>query len=235
MDDQTVLPDEHLIIDGSTNEEIVSWLLQNPQPGYRHWIHERDKGISDAFNKGITHAKGELTHLLNSGDKYATITCIDTVRRCFEDDPALMWTHGQFIQHRGDVDVVSGLSFDESLLWRGMRTVAHPTMFVKKVLYDKHGLFNTNYRIAMDYDFLVRIRKEKFKFIATPLVYFAPGGASSLHFKKGMKEVRKSYTTHIGSSILLPLWQFRQRALYALLQTEWGKKLFRLKNRKKRV
>jgi GT2 family glycosyltransferase len=235
VDEQTILPHEHLIIDGSTNEEVVTWLLKSPQPSYRRWIHERDKGISDAFNKGISHATGELMHLLNSGDKYTSPKSIETVMRHFRDDPSLMWTHSQFVQHRGDVDVISGLPFEPGKLWRGMRTIAHPTMFVKKEVYDRHGLFNTDYKIAMDYDLLVRIRNEKFKFIPTPLVYFAPGGASSKQVKKGMQEVKKSYHTHIGRSILLPVWQFRQQVLYVLLQTEWGKRLFRLKNRKKRA
>lgn len=235
VDEQTLLPDEHLIIDGSTDEQIVTWLLQQPQPVYRRWIHERDKGISDAFNKGVIHAKGQVTHLLNSGDKYATNKSIETVMHCFVDDPALMWAHSLFIQHQGDVDVISGVAFEESKLWRGMRTVAHPTFFVKKEVYDRHGLFNTDYKIAMDYDFLARIRKEKFRFIPIPLVYFAPGGASNTSYKKGMAEVKKSYNTHIGSSLRMPVWQLRQRIIYALLQTEWGKKLFRLKNRKKRV
>jgi glycosyltransferase involved in cell wall biosynthesis len=235
VDEQTVPPYEHLIVDGSTNQDIVKWRLSKYQPDYRRWIHERDKGISDAFNKGVTNAKGELTHLLNSGDKYASPKSIETVMQCFTADPSLMWTHSQFIQHRGDVDVISGLSFDPGKLWRGMRTIAHPTMFVKKELYERHGLFNTDYKIAMDYDFLVRIRNEKFKFIPIPLVYFAPGGASNTHVQKGMQEVKQSYKRHIGNSILLPLWQFRQKMLYVMLQTEWGKKLFRLKNRKKRV
>src|SRR5688572_12942089 len=72
VDEQTVLPYEHLIIDGSTNEEIVTWLIKSPQPSYRRWIHERDKGISDAFNKGIRNATGEVLHILNSGDKYSS-------------------------------------------------------------------------------------------------------------------------------------------------------------------
>lgn len=235
VDQQTVLPSEHLVIDGSTNEDIVTWLIKNPQPSYRRWIYERDKGISDAFNKGVINAKGKVLHILNSGDKYSSNKSIETVMRFFDEDPSLMWTHSLYIQHRGDMDVVTGKPFEASKLWRGMRTIAHPTMFVKKELYDRHGLFNIDYKIAMDYDLLVRIRNEKFKFITEPLVYFAPGGASSIQAHKGMQEVKQSYYKHIGKSILPSLWQFRQKVLLAMLQTEWGKKLFRLKNRNKRA
>src|SRR5688572_868696 len=220
VDEQTVLPHEHLIIDGSTNEEIVTWLMKNPQPSYRRWIHERDKGISDAFNKGIINATGEVLHILNSGDKYLSEKSIETVMRCFADDPSLMWTHSLYIRHHGDVDVITGLPFEKNKLWRGMRTVAHPTMFIIKEVYYRHGLFNTDYKVAMDYDLLVRIRNEKFKFISEPLVYFAPGGASSTQANKGMQEVKASYYRHIGKSILPSLWQFRLKILLAMLQTE---------------
>jgi GT2 family glycosyltransferase len=235
VDNQTSLPNEHLIVDGSTNEDIVNWLFKNPQPSWRRWIHERDKGISDAFNKGISNAKGELTHLLNSGDKYASEKSIETVLRCFADDPSLMWTHSVYIRHRENADVISGLPFEEKKIWRGMRAVAHPSMFVKKEVYDRHGLFNTDYKLAMDYDLLVRIRKEKFRFITFPLVYLAPGGVSTIQFKNALDEVIKSYNTHIGSSLKLILWQWRQRLLIAFIQTGPGKKVFRWKNRKKMV
>jgi hypothetical protein len=114
-----------------------------------------------------------------------------------------------------------------------MRTVAHPTMFIKKLLYNKHGLYNTNYKIAMDYDFLIRIRDEKFVFIPQPLVYFSPGGASNLQFKKGLAEVRKSYYNHFGKSFKLLVWQLRQQLLNATMKTNIGETLFKLKNKKR--
>jgi glycosyltransferase involved in cell wall biosynthesis len=235
IDRQTHLPLEHIIIDGSSDDDILNWLEQNDQPSWRRWIHERDNGIADAFNKGISNARGHIIHLLNSGDRYVASDSIYTVIKHFAEDPLLMWTHALFIQHRGNVNIVSGTPFEESQLWKGMRAVAHPTMFLKKELYQRHGVFNTDYKVAMDYDLLIRIRKEKFRFISTPVINFAPGGASNIHFRKGLAEVKKSFTTHIGHSTRLSLWQIRERLLYTLLRTGLGKKLFRLKNRNNRV
>ena len=225
-------PEEHLIIDGSTNKDIVNWLANNEQPRYRKWIHERDKGIADAFNKGIVNCSGEIIHILNSGDQYYTVNALEIVKNAFNIDPALTWTHSQYVQHRGNVDVVSGAAFEKNKLWKGMRTVAHPTMFIKKELYDKHGLYDLQYKIAMDYDFLVRIRNEKFQFIREPLVYFAPGGASNLQFEQGLREVKRSHNTHIGRSARLLLWQIRQRVLHLFMQTTVGKLWFQAKNRR---
>lgn len=235
VDAQQSPPDEHLVIDGSTNGEIREWLLQNPQPSYRTSIHERDKGISDAFNKGIVNAKGIITHLLNSGDVYYSNEAIAIVRKAFETDPDLMWLHSCYVQNRGNTDVVSGVPFDAHQLWKGMRAVAHPSMFIKKEVYDRHGLYNTDFKIAMDYDFVVRMRNEKNRFIEKPLVYFAPGGASSAHFFKGLSEVRKSYQSQIGSSFKMSLWQFRQKMLYYFMQTSIGVAWFKIKNKRNRV
>jgi glycosyltransferase involved in cell wall biosynthesis len=235
VDQQTLPPYEHLIIDGSSNEEIVNWLTKNPQPAYRRWIHERDKGISDAFNKGIVNAKGTITHLLNSGDTYHTNDVIATVMQYFTTDPGLMWTHSQYVQHRGGIDVISGVPFEKEKLWRGMRTTAHPTMFIKKEVYERHGLYSLDYKIAMDYDMLVRMSDEKFSFISKPLIYFSPGGVSNNQFSKGFREVKKIYRQHKGTSIKMAFWQFRQRLLHFFMQTAIGKWWFGRKNKSKRI
>ena len=232
VDQQSEKPGEHLIIDGSTDENIVQWLMNNAQPSYRRWIHEPDSGISDAFNKGILNSKGDIIHLLNSGDRYATGTAIETVMAFFREDSSLQWTHSQYIQYRGEMDVVSGLPFESEKLWKGMRTVAHPTMFIRREVYSRNGFYDKEYKIAMDFDMLVRMRQEKFRFIPSSLVYFAPGGASNTQFEKGLAEVKRSYKRHIGSSMLLAGWQLRQRLLHAFMQTNLGKSWFRRKNQR---
>ena len=235
VDEQIYAPDEHLIIDGSTNKRIINWLSKLPQPPYRKWIHEEDFGIADAFNKGIKNAKGSITHLLNSGDIYSETSALKTVLNCFDEDPALMWLHSKYIQHRGGINVLSGLPFDKNHLWKGMRQVAHPSMFIKKEVYDRHGSYDTELKIAMDYDLLVRIRNEKNIFLETPLIFFAPGGASDKQFLKSLIEVRDSYRKYIGFSFKQALWQFRQKILYHLMQTSVGSYWFQRKNKGKVV
>jgi GT2 family glycosyltransferase len=235
VDAQTQRPAEHLLIDGSTTEEIINWLSATPQPPYRQWLHEPDNGISDAFNKGIGLAHGDIIHILNSGDTYADNGAIEKAMAAFQADPALMWLHGRYIQHRGHIDVVSGTPFDKAQLWKGMRTVSHPTMFVRREVYDRHGLYNQDFKIAMDYDMLTRIRDERFTFIDSPLVYFAPGGASDQQFRKGLAEVRRSYRAMQGNSLKQTAWQWRQRLLRAFMQTALGRNWFKRKNTKNRL
>ena len=108
VDEQLMMPFEHIIVDGSTTGEIREYLEGSVQPAYRRWICERDNGIADAFNKGIRNAKGEVTLLLNSGDELYDNTVLQRVSKEFESDPSLMWCHGKLKMMRGGVWVVVG-------------------------------------------------------------------------------------------------------------------------------
>ncbi|MEA3427171.1 MAG: glycosyltransferase, partial [Bacteroidota bacterium] len=145
VDGQTHVPDEHWVINGSTTTEIAEWLAQIPQPSYRKWINERDKGIADAFNKGIARSNGEVTHLLNSGDVYASEDVISCVMDIFDKSPDIQWTSGNIQMTRAGKKVIVGKPFEKSKLYRGMRSVSHPTWFVKKQVYSRIGLFKSDY------------------------------------------------------------------------------------------
>lgn len=231
VEQQSRKPDEHLIIDGSTNKAIKEYLELNPQPAFRKWICERDKNHSDAFNKGVKNATGEIIHLLNSGDSYYDHKVIEMVMEHFEENPSIQWIHGKYQQKQGGIRVISGKPFDPGKLYRGMRTVAHPTMFVKKAVYERIGYFDLNKEVAMDYDFLVRIRNEPFLFIDQPMAKFEPGGNSALRFSEGLAECKESYRKYVGNTFFMDLWFIRTRIIQYLLRHRAGKWLFRIKNK----
>ena len=131
VDIQMNKPFEHWIINGSTNEEIAEWLKNNPQPIYRKWINERDKGIADAFNKGIANCKGAVIHILNSGDIYAADDVLTVVNKTFDINDKAQWLSGKIRLKRGGEWVEVGKPFSASKVYRGMRSVSHPTWFVK--------------------------------------------------------------------------------------------------------
>ena len=106
-------------------------------------------------------------------------------------------------------------------------------MFVKRELYDKYGLFDKNKRIAMDYDFIVRIADEKFKHIDYPIVKFYPGGTSSEKQALGKREEKESYIKYRGNSLKMQLWFLRSNLLDKITNTKLGAKLFQLKNKNK--
>lgn len=230
IDKQSQPPYEHIIIDGSTTSDIKNYLKETAHPPYRTWISEPDKGISDAWNKGILKAKGDIIHLQNSGDYYYDNQVLETVGATFETHPEITWLHGQYAQYKGDVWVISGKPFDAAQTFKGFRTVGHPTMFVRKELYKKHGLFDLQYKIAMDFDFLMRIANEPFLFIEKPIAVFTPGGLSNKHIKDSMNEMTTIYTKYKGYSLKNRLWALRVIGLHKFTNTRIGKWLFQIKN-----
>jgi len=231
VDAQTMHPQEHWIINGSTNTDIAEWLEKTPQPPYRKWINERDKGIADAFNKGIQKAAGPVTHLLNSGDIYAGKEVLATIAAFFQLHQQVQWISGNIELIRGGERVVVGKPFEPSKLYRGMRSVLHPTWFVKKEVYGRVGAFKAEYKIAMDYDMMCRLGNESYQYIPTTITIFDDTGISSTQYLRSLAESKKVYESYFGRSLKLELWQLRLKLLHYLLQSGFGQWLFRLKKK----
>ena len=231
VDAQTFLPDEHWVINGSSTPEVEQWLLNTPQPVYRKCINERDKGISDAFNKGIGKASFEITHLLHAGDCYASNDVLSAVGTKFQENPSVQWISGNIEMRRSGKAVMVGKPFDKTKLYRGMRSVSHPTWFVKKEVYSRIGLFSSKYKIAMDYDLMCRIANEPYAYLDKVIVVFDDSGISNTKYLDSLKETRKVYESYFGFSWMLILWQLRLKLLYYLLQTSFGKWLFIIKKK----
>lgn len=229
VDAQTAPPYEHWIIDGSSNSDIKDWLNNHTQPTYRKWLCERDNGISDAFNKGVANATGDIVVMLNSADTLDNPGVLATVTQAFEADNNLQWLHGKFTLLRGNIWVTIGKPFEKSKLYRGMRSVNHQTIYMKKALYQKYGAYNVNLKIAMDYDYVCRISGEKNIFLSTPLARFAPDGISSANYLRSLEESKQVYISHFGSSIKLQVWQWRLKLLFYLLNSKLGKWLYKYK------
>lgn len=230
-DSQDTTPAEHWVINGSTEPDIANWLTKTPQPAYRRWLNERDKGIADAFNKGIHRAEGTITHLLNSGDRYAADDVLSAVAAKFATDASLQWISGNIQVQRAGHPVIVGKPFDKAKLYRGMRSVSHPTWFVKKAVYERCGLYKSEYKIAMDYDMMCRIADEPYAYLDKTIAIFDDAGISSTQYLRSLEETRKVYESHFGYSSKLVAWQWRLRSLHNLLQTGFGKALYTLKKK----
>lgn len=231
VDAQTVHPQEHWIINGSTNTDIADWLEKSPQPSYRKWINERDKGIADAFNKGIQKAAGPVTHLLNAGDIYAGSEVLSVVAAFFQTHPQVQWISGNIELIRGGEKIVVGKPFERTKLYRGMRSVLHPTWFVKKEVYERAGSFKPEYKIAMDYDMMCRLGNEPYQYIPTTIAIFDDTGISSTQYLRSLAESKQVYESYFGRSLKLELWQLRLKLLHFLLQSGFGQWLFRWKKK----
>ena len=229
VDAQSVKPYEHYIIDGSSNKDIAEWLQNSAQPSYRKWLCERDKGISDAFNKGLALCSGSLIHILNSADIYYSTTVIENVLVYFNKYSGVQWATGNIFMKRGGIWVRIGVPFDAGQLYKGMRSVSHPTWFLKKELYKKLGNFSLDLKITMDYDLMCRLKNEPYGYMNETIVKFDDGGVSTNQYLKSLKENVKVYESYYGFSLAARAWQCRLSLLYYLLQSKFGKFLYAIK------
>ena len=150
---------EHLVIDGGSTDGTLNILKEVP---HLEWISEKDEGHYHAMNKGILKATGEVVTVLNSDDCYRPGALL-AVGNAFAAHPD--WD-GLF----GDVVYVDGSSreifrrqeakWDYNVLRFGIVYVVHPTLFVRKSVHDRLGLFRHKQFInCSDYDFLLRLGK----------------------------------------------------------------------------
>jgi len=160
---QTYSNIEYIIIDGGSNDNTVP-IIKKYEDKIAFWVSEKDKGISDAFNKGIARATGEIIGILNADDWYEADT-IQTVVNIIE----------QYDVAYGDVqywkkETKSFIQIGDAEYLEKEVSVLHPTVFVKKACYEKVGTFDTNYKCAMDYDLLLRLKLSNCKFVYIPSV-----------------------------------------------------------------
>ncbi len=226
---QQLPPFEHIIIDGSSSTEIKTYLESTAQPAWRKWLCERDRGIADAFNKGIGLCSGEVIHLLNSGDVYYDAGVLKKVSAALAQAGNITWCHGKLHLKRGGEWVIIGKPFDKKKVYRGMRGTLHPTMFVYKSLYSKYGLFDTSLKIAMDYDFLLRIAEEPLLYLDFPIATFDPGGISNTTYLNSLQENKRCYEKYHGKSLKFYFWQKRLQLLHFILNSPMGNFLYRIK------
>jgi glycosyltransferase involved in cell wall biosynthesis len=230
VDCQLEKPFEHIVINGSTNNEIKDWFNTQNKNNYRLILNERDAGIFDAFNKGILMAKGDVVHILNSGDVYYDENATRIVAKQFVDLPDVNWVSGNILMHRGGNWVNIGKPFDKKQVYKGMRAISHPTWFVKKEVYERLGLYK-NYSIAMDYDMMCRIKEEPYAYMNYTLIKFDQSGVSNSRYLDALKQNIEVYESNFGFSLKSRFWQFRLELLYLFLQTWLGKKVLSLKMR----
>ena len=169
---------EHVIVDGGSTDRTLSIVqsYQSNNPDLKIlWHSEADTGIYDAFNKGIKRAQGEIICILNADDWYENDT-LQSVADGFENDVDIVYGMERVIS--------DGREFAVRLYHHSFlpdHTLCHPAVFVRKSAYDRVGLFDTQYRIASDYDFLIRCKAAgmNFKPLYQILANFRLGGISS--------------------------------------------------------
>ena len=159
---------EYIVVDGGSSDGTVD-ILQAYQKRISQWISEPDQGVYDAMNKGIRMATGEVVGFLHSSDLYAHPRVIEEVAWIFENsDVNSAYGDLQYVD-KGDLSRVirhwKSSPYRHGQFRQGWMP-PHPTFFVRKKIYEKYGYFNPNFRIAGDYELMLRFL-ERYRISAT--------------------------------------------------------------------
>ncbi len=179
---QTV-PAEHIIIDGASTDNTLD-IIREVSPHSRI-LSEPDHGIYDAMNKGIRMATGDIIGILNSDDFYADPQVLEKVVALFRESNAdAIFADLVYVRPNNLTRVVryySGAGFTPHMFARG-EMPPHPTFFVRREMYERYGLFRTDFRIAADFELTARfLTRQRVRYAHLPevIVRMRTGGAST--------------------------------------------------------
>ncbi len=194
---------EYIIIDGGSTDETLS-IIKKYESKIDYWVSEADSGISDAFNKGISLCQGEWVGIINADDWYQpdALTLLD-----FNNDAGVL--HGNMQNWRGNDKGLVHISTHKDM-YRTM-SIVHPSVFVRKSVYKQYGFFDPDFKLAMDYELLIRFLSKGVFFVSISEVItnFRDGGASDKGQIGALREVRVAKLRYnIASGVICYLQYF---------------------------
>ena len=193
---------EYIVIDGKSSDDTLKIVKDYQQKfPFIKLISEKDYGIYDALNKGVQLASGDVIGFVHSDDLLAHNNIVTAIVNKLQNEE-LEGVYGD-LQYVDKVDLSKVIrlwksrTFKPSLLKLGWMP-AHPTLFLMKEVYKKHGLFDLTYKIAADYDFMLRVLKDnslKFGYLPKVITKMRIGGASNRNLKNIIQKTREDYRT----------------------------------------
>jgi glycosyltransferase len=200
---------ECIVVDAASTDGTLE-IIKGFGDRINTFISEPDKGIYDGLNKGVLLATGDVIAFLHSDDVYANETVISDVVDIFDNDT--QGVYGDLVYtDKKDINKVfrcwkSGV-FSISLLNKGWMP-PHPTLFLRREVYQKYGAFDTSFKIAGDYDFMLRILKDNItvKYLPQVLYRMRVGGESNRSIKnildKSKEDLRAMRKNEINKPFL---------------------------------
>lgn len=220
---QTYSDFEHILIDNESNDDTIDLVkneyTRNNSLEKLQIISEKDKGIADAFNKGIEASQGEIIGILNSDDLYYDESVLEKVVNNFKTSNSL-FVHGNIYFN----DPLYGSNIRKPLMCSITEAMPynHPAMFFRKKIYEEYGYYDTNYLLVMDFEFICRLTKSIDEFNkkgyylnGEPLVIMNAGGASWENELDSIEETREALKKY-------DLWNFdaKKNYIFRILRTK---------------
>lgn len=211
---------EYIVLDGDSkdgSQALIEAEFCSAGSPVTFWQSEPDGGIYDALNKGIYRSKGDIVGFLHADDQLAGASVLSQVSRCFSD-PDVVACYGDLIYvTRGKPEKVVRYwragAFEYRLLKFGWMP-PHPTLYIRRTWYNMNGVFDTSYRIASDYDLMLRLLanlglNEKVIYIPEVMVKMCVGGVSNRSINtivlKSIEDYRALRVNSVGGVLSLAI------------------------------
>ncbi|MES2632447.1 MAG: glycosyltransferase family 2 protein [Pseudomonadota bacterium] len=196
--DQTWGNIEHIVVDGGSTDGTLA-VVEQYKAGISQFVSSPDNGPYDALNKGIALATGDIVGFMHADDSYGSTNSLQQVARAFED-PAVGAVYGDlvYVGKKDPSRIVrywQGGPYQRERLTQGWMP-PHPTLYVRRELYTRYGAFDTRFRIAADYDHMLRLLwrgRVNAAYIPEVLVRMRMGGLSNGSLPNMFRKSREDY------------------------------------------
>lgn len=182
------------------------------------WISEPDKGLYDAMNKAFGLSTGDIIAVCN--DKLCRKDAVSKLVRAIEQGGSgCIGAHADLVYMEGE-RIVRSWHMGEGNLQQGWMP-GHPTLFLKREIYERYGIYDTRYRCAADYEFMVRFLKDednRLAYVPEVLVAMFYGGTSNAGLSNYLISFKEGYQALRKNKVKFPFWITVKRTLRVLKQ-----------------
>ncbi|WP_026728013.1 glycosyltransferase family 2 protein [Flavobacterium denitrificans] len=196
---------EFIVIDGGSTDGTLS-VIEKYKDQIDYFVSEPDKGISDAFNKGIKAATGDVVVFINSDDLLVE-NALEIFAKYY--DPAIDVYCGNVILWNSKTNYKAlGAALIEFPHIPFKYRLWHQAVYIRKSAYERYGLYNVDLRYIMDLDLVMRMYQNKasFKKIPETLAVFQLGGISQSSTAKLWAERKKVILDNGGTKLDAIIW-----------------------------
>ena len=182
------------------------------------WKSEPDIGIYDALNQGYVMSTGDIIGVCN--DVFTTTDAVSKFVRAIKDDGAdCMGVHADLV-YATEEKIVRYWKMGQGTIAQGWMT-GHPTLYLKREVYEKYGLYNTDYKCSADFEFMVRVLKDndvKLAYIPEVLIRMFYGGTSTSGAGSYWLSIKESYEALKKNKVSFPMIVIIKRTLRVIVQ-----------------
>ena len=186
---------EHIVIDGGSNDGTLEIVQAHNSPD--HLVSEKDNGLYDAMNKGLGKATGDVIGFLNSDDVYADPNVISDVVSAFKTSNAQAVFGDIVVFDPKEGHIVRRWKAGPEGDFKNGWMPPHPSLFVRKSVFEQHGGFNLKFKFAADYEWMIRslyTENLALTYLPKTLVKMRAGGLSNASLRNRLKAHFEDYS-----------------------------------------